>query len=50
VIYDQGEPWWNNIDREKLLIRPLELSGNPTSSHLVANQEKLGEVYDEFFF
>jgi len=33
---------------EKLLIRPPELSGNPTSSHLVANQEELGEGNDEF--
>jgi hypothetical protein len=27
---------------------PLQLSGNPTSSHLVANQEELGKGYDEF--
>jgi hypothetical protein len=35
------EPWWNDIDRKKVLIRPSELSGNPTSSHLVAKQEEL---------
>jgi hypothetical protein len=30
VIYEHGEPWWKDIDRQKLLIRPLELSRNPT--------------------
>jgi hypothetical protein len=40
VIYEHREPWWNDIDRVKLLIRPPELSGNPTSNHLVANQEE----------
>jgi hypothetical protein len=32
----------------KLLIRPPEISGSPTSSHLMANQEKLGEGNYEF--
>jgi len=31
VIYEHGEPWWNYIDKGKLLIRPQVLSGNPTS-------------------
>jgi hypothetical protein len=31
VIYECGEPQWNDIDRKKLLIRPPELSANPTS-------------------
>jgi hypothetical protein len=48
VIYEHGEPWWNAIDRRKLLICPPELSGNPTSSHILANQEELGEGNDEF--
>jgi hypothetical protein len=30
VIYEHGEPWWNDIGRVKL-IRSLELSGSPTS-------------------
>jgi hypothetical protein len=30
VIYEHGEPWWNKMGRGKLLIRPPELSGNPT--------------------
>jgi hypothetical protein len=30
VIYERGEPWWNDIDKEKLLIHAPELSGNPT--------------------
>jgi hypothetical protein len=37
VIYACGEPWWNNVNRRKLLIRLQELSGNFTSSHLVAS-------------
>jgi hypothetical protein len=31
-IYEHGEPWWNDIDRGKLLICPPELSGNPSIS------------------
>jgi hypothetical protein len=38
VIEEHGEPWWNDDDREKLLIHPPELSGNPTSSHLIASR------------
>jgi hypothetical protein len=36
LIYEHGKPQWNDIERGKLLIPPPELSGNPTSSHLVA--------------
>jgi hypothetical protein len=32
VVYEHGEPWWNDISRVKLLIFPPELSGNLTSS------------------
>jgi hypothetical protein len=45
MIYEPGVPWWNDIDRGKL-IYPPELSGNLTSSHLVAKQEELGEGND----
>jgi len=45
VIYERGEPWWNNISRENL-IHPPKLSCNSTSSHLVANQEELSEGND----
>jgi hypothetical protein len=41
VIYEHGEPWCNDIDRGKLQIRPPELSGYPTSSHLVVKQGEL---------
>jgi hypothetical protein len=42
VIYKHVEPWYNGIDRGKFLIRPPELSGNPTTRvKLVANQEEL---------
>jgi hypothetical protein len=30
VIYEYGEPWWNDVDRGKLSICPPELPGNPT--------------------
>jgi hypothetical protein len=43
VTNGHGEPWWNDIDSGKLLICPPELSGNSTNSHLVANQEDIGE-------
>jgi hypothetical protein len=35
-IYEHEKPQWNYIDRGKLLIRPPELSENPSSSHLAA--------------
>jgi hypothetical protein len=38
VIYEHGKPWWNDIDRGKLLIRPPEFCGSTTSSHLVASR------------
>jgi hypothetical protein len=41
IIYEHGELWWNDIDGRKLLIRPPEFSGNPTSSRLVAKLEEL---------
>jgi hypothetical protein len=40
-IHEHGEPWWNDIERGKLVIRPSELRVNHTSSHLVVNQEEL---------
>jgi hypothetical protein len=41
VIYEHKEPWWNDIDKGILQIRPPELSCKPANSHLVAKQEKL---------
>jgi hypothetical protein len=54
VIYGHGEPWWNDINKEKLLIRLPALSGNPISSHLIAKQEDLVKemmnlVYEIYF-
>jgi hypothetical protein len=44
VIYEQGERWWNDdVDREKLLIRPPELSGNPTSRVIWYQARGMGE-------
>jgi hypothetical protein len=48
MIYEHGEPWWNDIDRGKHLILPPELSGNPTTSHLVTNQEELAKEIMNF--
>jgi hypothetical protein len=31
VTYEHGEPWWDDINRGKLLIHPPEFSGNPTA-------------------
>jgi hypothetical protein len=31
LIHEHEEPWLNDVDRGKILIRPPELSGNPTS-------------------
>jgi hypothetical protein len=31
VIYEHGEPWWNDIDRGQFLTCPPELSGKRTS-------------------
>jgi hypothetical protein len=38
VIYEHEEPRRSDTDRIKLLIRPPELSGNHTRSHLVARR------------
>jgi hypothetical protein len=43
VIYERGVPWWSDIDRVKLLILAPELSGIPTSSHIVAKKEDLAK-------
>jgi hypothetical protein len=43
VIYEHGEIWATDIDRGKLLIHPSELSGNPTSSHLVEKEKELAK-------
>jgi hypothetical protein len=34
VIYEYGEPWWNDIDKEKHSIRPSESS---SGEHRVEN-------------
>jgi hypothetical protein len=41
VIHKHGEPWLNDIDKGKLLIHPLEFSGNTTSHHLVTTQKEM---------
>jgi hypothetical protein len=38
--HEYGEPWCNDIDRGKLLIRLPELSSNSTSSHILAEQKE----------
>jgi hypothetical protein len=48
VIHEHGEPWWNDVDRGKFLIRPPEFSGNPTTSRLVAKQEEQPKEMTDF--
>jgi hypothetical protein len=38
MIYEHGEPWRNDTDRRKFLIRRPEHCGNCSGSHLVAKQ------------
>jgi hypothetical protein len=38
TVYEHDEPWWNDLDRGELVIRQPDLSGNPTSSHLVSSR------------
>jgi hypothetical protein len=47
VIYKQGEPWWNNVNREKLLIRSPALSENPTSTVIWKQAGGIGQGNDE---
>jgi hypothetical protein len=48
VIYKHGEPWWKEIDRVKVMIRPPQFSGNPTSSHLEGKQEDVAKEIINF--
>jgi hypothetical protein len=49
IIYEYREPWWNNTDREKLLICPPDFSANFTRSHLsVKQKEEHGKDNAEF--
>jgi hypothetical protein len=43
TIYENGELWWDDINKGKLRIRSPWFSGCPTRSHLVENQEKLAK-------
>jgi hypothetical protein len=43
VIYEHGEPWRNDIDRENLLIHLPQHSVNPSSSHLAAKLDELAK-------
>jgi hypothetical protein len=43
LIHEHGEPRWNDMNRRKPLIHPPELSGNPSSSNLVAKKEELAK-------
>jgi hypothetical protein len=50
VTYEYGEPRRNDIDRRNIPIRPQELSGNPTSNHLVAKQDELAMEIMKYLF
>jgi hypothetical protein len=47
VIDEHEEPWWNNINSEKLLICPPEFSGKPTSTVIYSKAEESGLENDE---
>jgi hypothetical protein len=48
-LYNYGEPWWNNVDRVKLLIRPPERSLAILPAKLSNSKSKdLGEGIDGF--
>jgi hypothetical protein len=38
MIYKHGEPWWNDVNRGKLLIHLPELWQSYQQSHLVASR------------
>jgi hypothetical protein len=46
VIYEHGEPRWNDIDRLKLLISLPELSGNYTGRDIWQKAGGMGERND----
>jgi hypothetical protein len=46
-IYEHGEPWWNGVDRGKVIRLP-ELSGNPTSRVIWQQAGRTGEGNDKF--
>jgi hypothetical protein len=48
VLFERGEPWWNEVDGGKLLIRPHELSSNPASRVVWQQAGGMGEGKDEF--
>jgi hypothetical protein len=48
VTFEHGEPWWNDIDRGKLLIRPPKLSGSPATIHLVPKEEEVANEMINF--
>jgi hypothetical protein len=48
MIYEHGKSWWNNVNRRKLLLRPPELSGNPTNRDIWQQVGETGEGKYEF--
>jgi hypothetical protein len=44
MIYEHGEPWWNDTGRGKLLIRPPELSVRTTSTAIQQQSRRNLEV------
>jgi hypothetical protein len=43
TIYEHGEPRWNKISREKLLILQPEVSDKYQQRHLAAKQEEVAK-------
>jgi hypothetical protein len=51
VIYEHGEPWWNNdVNRRKLLIHPPELSAESSVSKQEESEKGMRIWSCEVFF
>jgi hypothetical protein len=48
VIYEPGEPWWNDVDRGKHLVISPDLSGSHTSTVIWYQPGETGEGNDKF--
>jgi hypothetical protein len=48
VIYEHGEPWWKDIDRETLNYSSRSLWPSYQQSYLAAKQEELSKKMMNF--
>jgi hypothetical protein len=48
VLYEHGEQWSHDLNKGKILIRPLSLRQSYQQTYLAANLDELGEGNDGF--